>query len=40
MRLRRIHPALILIALDLFGLAVASYLSVVELGGGVPGRVA
>src|SRR5665811_1899335 len=36
MRLRRVHPALILIALDLFGLAVASYLSVVELGGGVP----
>jgi uncharacterized membrane protein len=36
MRLRRIHPALILAALDLFGLAVASYLSVVEIGGGVP----
>ena len=36
MRLRRVHPALILIALDLFGLAVASYLSIVELGGGVP----
>jgi len=35
-RLRRIHPALILAALDLFGLSVASYLSVVELGGGVP----
>ena len=35
-RLRRIHPALILAALDLFGLAVASYLSIVELGGGVP----
>jgi len=32
-RLRRIHPALILAALDLFGLAVASYLSIVELGG-------
>ena len=36
MRLRRVHPALILAALDIFGLAVASYLSVVELGGGVP----
>src|SRR5664279_6626069 len=36
MRLRRVHPAFILIALDLFGLAVASYLSIVELGGGVP----
>ena len=35
-RLRRTHPALILAALDLFGLAVASYLSIVELGGGVP----
>jgi uncharacterized membrane protein len=35
-RLRRIHPALILAALDLFGFAVASYLSIVELGGGVP----
>ena len=35
-RLRRLHPALILAALDLFGLTVASYLSVVELGGGVP----
>ena len=35
-RLRHIHPALILAALDLFGLAVASYLSIVELGGGVP----
>ena len=36
MRLRRVHPALILAALDIFGLAVASYLSIVELGGGVP----
>ena len=35
-RLRRIHPALILASLDLFGLAVASYLAIVELGGGVP----
>ena len=35
-RLRRIHPALILASLDLFGLAVASYLSIVELSGGVP----
>jgi uncharacterized membrane protein len=35
-RLRRTHPALVLAALDLFGLAVASYLSIVELGGGVP----
>jgi len=35
-RLLRIHPGLILAALDLFGLVVASYLSVVELGGGVP----
>ncbi len=36
LRLRRTHPALVLAALDLFGLAVASYLSIVELGGGVP----
>ena len=36
MRLRWVHPALILAALDIFGLAVASYLSIVELGGGVP----
>ncbi len=35
-RLLRVHPALILAALDTFGLAVASYLSIVELGGGVP----
>ncbi len=35
-RIRGIHPALILAALDAFGLAVASYLSVVELQGGVP----
>ncbi len=35
-RIRGIHPALILAALDTFGLAVASYLSIVELQGGVP----
>jgi uncharacterized membrane protein len=35
-RSRHIHPGLILAALDAFGLVVASYLSVVELGGGVP----
>jgi len=35
-RLRRIHPGWILVALDLFGLVIASYLSVVELSGGVP----
>jgi uncharacterized membrane protein len=35
-RLRRIHPGWILVVLDVFGLAVAGYLSVVELGGGVP----
>jgi uncharacterized membrane protein len=35
-RLRTIHPGWILAALDLFGLAVASYLAVVEVGGGVP----
>jgi uncharacterized membrane protein len=31
-----IHPGLILVALDVVGLAIALYLSVVELGGGVP----
>lgn len=31
-----IHPGLILAALDVIGLAIATYLSVVELGGGVP----
>ena len=31
-----VHPALILAVLDLVGLAIALYLSVVELGGGVP----
>jgi uncharacterized membrane protein len=31
-----IHPAIILAVLDVVGLVVAGYLSVVELGGGVP----
>lgn len=31
-----IHPAIILAVLDIVGLLVAGYLSVVELGGGVP----
>ncbi len=31
-----IHPGLILAILDVIGLAIASYLSVVEVGGGVP----
>jgi uncharacterized membrane protein len=35
-RLRSIHPGWILVVLDVIGLAIASYLSVVELGGGVP----
>jgi len=35
-RNRGIHPALVLAALDTFGLAVASYLSIVELNGGAP----
>ncbi len=35
-RIRRIHPGLILASLDAFGFVVASYLSVVELEGGVP----
>ncbi len=35
-RARGVHPGLILAALDTFGLVVASYLSVVELSGGVP----
>ena len=35
-RLRSIHPGWILIVLDVIGLAIAGYLSVVELGGGVP----
>jgi uncharacterized membrane protein len=35
-RLRRLHPGWILVVLDVLGLAIASYLSIVELGGGVP----
>lgn len=35
-RLRRIHPGYILAVLDVVGLCIAAYLSVVELGGGVP----
>jgi uncharacterized membrane protein len=35
-RLGRLHPAIILMALDTFGLVVASYLSVVELQGELP----
>jgi uncharacterized membrane protein len=35
-RLRRIHPGFILATLDLVGLAIAGYLSVVELRGGLP----
>jgi uncharacterized membrane protein len=31
-----IHPGLILAALDIVGLVIASYLAVVEVGGGVP----
>ena len=31
-----IHPGLILAVLDLIGLAIASYLAIVEVGGGVP----
>ena len=31
-----VHPGIILAVLDVVGLAIASYLSVVELGGGVP----
>lgn len=31
-----VHPGLILAVLDIVGLAIATYLSVVELGGGVP----
>ena len=31
-----VHPGLILAVLDIVGLAVAGYLSIVELGGGVP----
>jgi uncharacterized membrane protein len=35
-RLRRIHPGVILAVLDIVGLGIALYLSVVEVGGGVP----
>lgn len=35
-RLRRMHPGWILAVLDVVGLLIAGYLSVVELGGGVP----
>lgn len=35
-RIAGIHPGLILAGLDVAGLAIAAYLSVVELGGGVP----
>jgi uncharacterized membrane protein len=35
-KLRSIHPGWILVVLDVIGLAIAGYLSVVELGGGVP----
>ena len=35
-RIFGIHPGLILAVLDVIGLAIASYLSIVELGGGVP----
>lgn len=31
-----IHPGLILAVLDVIGLAIASYLAIVEVGGGVP----
>lgn len=35
-RLRRLHPGVVLATLDLVGLAIASYLSVVELQGALP----
>lgn len=35
-RLRRIHPGVVLAALDLIGLAIAGYLSFVELQGALP----
>ena len=35
-RLRSIHPGWILVVLDIVGLMIASYLAVVEVGGGVP----
>jgi uncharacterized membrane protein len=35
-RIRHIHPALVLASLDFLGLCIASYLAVVEVGGGTP----
>jgi uncharacterized membrane protein len=35
-RLRRIHPGVVLASLDLVGLAIAGYLSVIELQGALP----
>jgi len=35
-RILGVHPGLILAVLDIAGLAIATYLSIVELGGGVP----
>jgi len=35
-RILGVHPGLILAVLDIIGLGIASYLSIVELGGGVP----
>ena len=35
-RIRAIHPALVLASLDLIGLAIAGYLSLVELRGALP----
>jgi uncharacterized membrane protein len=35
-RIRHIHPGLVLAALDAVGFAIASYLSVTELSGGLP----
>jgi uncharacterized membrane protein len=35
-RVRHVHPGALLATLDLIGLAIAGYLSVVELGGGLP----
>jgi uncharacterized membrane protein len=34
--IRRLHPGYILIVLDIVGLLIASYLSIVEVGGGLP----
>jgi uncharacterized membrane protein len=35
-RIRGIHPGWILAVLDVIGLAIASYLAIVEVGGGIP----